>query len=168
MFDVPYIVDFFLAKGLCSLSCNSWWAMVRHLCWSLLGIPDLSPFDSADHPSVTLARFMYGAFMIMGVILLVNMMIALLSNTYQQVEVRHYSKFMRSCPAVRVLEVVSCRSSPAVRVLEVEPWRSSFGGRALEVEPWSSSPRGRAPEFKPLSFSLGVRALEFEPYRPSP
>ena len=61
--------------------------MFKHLCWSLLGIADLDPLDSVDSPSVTLARFLFGAFLIMGVILLVNMMIALLSNTYQRVEV---------------------------------------------------------------------------------
>lgn len=65
----------------------SWWAMVQHLSWSLLGIAGLDPLDSVDSASVTLARFLFGAFLIMGVILLVNMMIALLSNTYQRVEV---------------------------------------------------------------------------------
>ncbi|XP_078356168.1 uncharacterized protein LOC144640972 isoform X2 [Oculina patagonica] len=74
-----------------SLACKTsgiscWWAMVQHLSWSLLGIAELDPLDSVDSPSVTLARFLFGAFLIMGVILLVNMMIALLSNTYQRVE----------------------------------------------------------------------------------
>ena len=63
--------------------------MVKHLCWSLLGIAELDPLDSVDSPSVTLARFLFGAFLVMGVILLINMMIALLSNTYQRVEVNH-------------------------------------------------------------------------------
>ena len=61
---------------------------MKHLCWSLVGLPDLENFKSVDSPSVALANFLFGAFMIMGVILLVNMMIALLSNTYQRVEVR--------------------------------------------------------------------------------
>ena len=61
--------------------------MFQHLCWSLLGIAELDPLESVDSPSVTLAHFLFGAFLIMGVILLVNMMIALLSNTYQRVEV---------------------------------------------------------------------------------
>lgn len=65
--------------------------MFQHLCWSLLGIAELDPLDSVDSPSVTLARFLFGAFLIMGVILLVNMMIALLSNTYQRVEVANFS-----------------------------------------------------------------------------
>ena len=64
--------------------------MVRHLTWSLLGIAELDPLDSVDSASVTLAHFLFGVFLIMGVILLVNMMIALLSNTYQRVEVTHH------------------------------------------------------------------------------
>jgi len=63
-----------------------WWSMVKHLTWSLLGIAELDPLDSVDSASVTLARFLFGVFLIMGVILLINMMIALLSNTYQRVE----------------------------------------------------------------------------------
>jgi len=61
--------------------------MFRHLCWSLLGIAELDPMDSVDSASVIFAKFLFGAFLIMGVVLLVNMMIALLSNTYQRVEV---------------------------------------------------------------------------------
>jgi len=73
------------------LACKSsgiscWWAMAKHLCWSLLGIAELEPLDSVDSPSVTLAQFLFGAFLVMGVILLINMMIALLSNTYQRVQ----------------------------------------------------------------------------------
>ena len=61
---------------------------MRHLSWSLLGDVNGDPLESADDPSVILASFLYGAFLIMGVILLINMMIALLSNTYQKVQVR--------------------------------------------------------------------------------
>ena len=60
---------------------------MKHLTWSLLGIAELDPLDSVDSTSATHARLLFGAFLIMGVILLVNMMIALLSNTYQRVEV---------------------------------------------------------------------------------
>ncbi|KAJ7379004.1 hypothetical protein OS493_018798 [Desmophyllum pertusum] len=65
---------------------NPWWIIAKHLIWSLLGIVDLDPLDSTDKPSVTVVHFLYGAFLIMGVILLINMMIALLSNTYTRVE----------------------------------------------------------------------------------
>lgn len=60
---------------------------MKHLTWSLLGVAELDPLDSVDSASVTLVHFLFGAFLVMGVILLVNMMIALLSNTYQRVEV---------------------------------------------------------------------------------
>lgn len=62
--------------------------MLKHFLWSLLGIADLDPLNSVDSLSVILAYFLYGVFLIMAVILLINMMIALLSNTYQQVAVR--------------------------------------------------------------------------------
>jgi len=68
-------------------SIHSWWKMVRHLCWSLMGAVDVDFLESADNPSVILVNFLYGAFLVMGVILLINMMIALLSNTYQKVQV---------------------------------------------------------------------------------
>ena len=61
--------------------------MARHLAWSLLGLVDLDSLNSVDHPSVSLIQLLYSFFLIMGVVLLVNMMIALLSNTYQQVQV---------------------------------------------------------------------------------
>ena len=66
----------------------SWWTVVEHLCWSLLGMSELDPLDSVDHPSETIARFLFGLFLVLGVILLINMMIALLSNTYQRVQVK--------------------------------------------------------------------------------
>ena len=61
--------------------------MAKHLAWSLLGLADLDSLNSVDHPSVSLIQLLYILFLIMGVVLLVNMMIALLSNTYQQVQV---------------------------------------------------------------------------------
>ncbi|PFX18291.1 Short transient receptor potential channel 4 [Stylophora pistillata] len=65
---------------------NAWWTVAKHLCWSLLGIVELDALDSSDELSVTVVRFLYGGFMIVGAVLLMNMMIALLSNTYQRVE----------------------------------------------------------------------------------
>ena len=63
--------------------------MVEHLCWSLMGAVEVDPLESADDPSVKLVKFLYGASVprIMGAILLINMMIALLSNTYKKVQV---------------------------------------------------------------------------------
>ena len=69
--------------------------MAKHLAWSCLGISNLEPLDSVDTPSVSLSYLLYSLFLIMVVILLVNMMIALLSNTYQRVEVKidYYDQF---------------------------------------------------------------------------
>lgn len=72
--------------------------MLKHFLWSLLGLADLDPLDSVDSPSVILAYFLYGVFLIMAVILLINMMIALLSNTYQQVAVRIFTPSVDSPP----------------------------------------------------------------------
>ncbi|XP_020910117.1 short transient receptor potential channel 2 homolog [Exaiptasia diaphana] len=54
--------------------------------WSLLGIEKLSQLQSNDLPSDVLAKVLYGLFLSMAVVMMMNMMIALLSNTYQQVE----------------------------------------------------------------------------------
>ena len=72
----------------------SWWEILTHLSWSLLEIEqDFNPLDSVDTPSVTLATWFYAAFLFIGVILLVNMLIALLSNTYKRVEVSDFIPF---------------------------------------------------------------------------
>ncbi|CAH3122203.1 unnamed protein product [Pocillopora meandrina] len=63
-----------------------WWNMATHLGWSLLGLADLDRLNSVDDSSLSLIHVLYSFFLIMAVILLVNMMIALLSNTYQQVQ----------------------------------------------------------------------------------
>ncbi|KAJ7393126.1 hypothetical protein OS493_008426 [Desmophyllum pertusum] len=71
-----------------------WWEILTHLSWSLLEKEqDFNPLDSVDTPSVTLATWFYAAFLFIGVILLVNMLIALLSNTYKRVEVSDFIPF---------------------------------------------------------------------------
>ena len=62
--------------------------MTPHLAFSLLGVTGLDQFESVDRSSEVMAKLLYAIFLIMGVILLINMMIALLSNTYQHVQVR--------------------------------------------------------------------------------
>jgi hypothetical protein len=59
-----------------------------YLTWSLLGIAELDPLQSSDVASDLLANLLFGIFLILGVVMLMNMMIALLSNTYQQIEVK--------------------------------------------------------------------------------
>jgi len=65
--------------------------MFRHLGFSLVGLSEFHPMTSVDLPSETLAQILYAAFLIWGVILLINMLIALLSHTYEQTEVRDFS-----------------------------------------------------------------------------
>jgi len=66
----------------------SWWKIVTQLGWSLLDLSDgLDFFKAADSFSETLAHLLYAAYLVVALILLINMLIALLSNTYQRVEV---------------------------------------------------------------------------------
>ncbi len=75
----------------------SWWSMIVHLSWSLLGVAEkFDPMTSADPPSGAFARVLYAVFLIIGAILLINMLIALLSNTYQRVEVSNYIYHLQS------------------------------------------------------------------------
>ena len=63
--------------------------MFSHLGLSLLDHSEESdPMTSVDPPTFILAQIFYVAFLILGVVLLINMLIALLSNTYQKTEVR--------------------------------------------------------------------------------
>ena len=67
---------------------GSWWTMVTHLGWSLLGQSGKSdPIKSVDFPSETIAQVLYASFVVFAVVLLLNMLIALLCNTYQRTEV---------------------------------------------------------------------------------
>ena len=63
--------------------------MATHLTWSLLDLSEeLTPLKSADYLSETLANLLYAGYLVLALILLINMLIALLSNTYQRVQVR--------------------------------------------------------------------------------
>ncbi|XP_020618999.1 short transient receptor potential channel 4-like isoform X2 [Orbicella faveolata] len=64
-----------------------WWEILTHLSWSLLEIEqEFNPLNSVDTPSETIAKLFYAVFLFIAVILLVNMLIALLSHTYQRVK----------------------------------------------------------------------------------
>ena len=59
-----------------------------HLGWALLELSDgLDFFKSVDSVSQTLAQLLFAAYLVIALILLINMLIALLSNVYQQVQV---------------------------------------------------------------------------------
>ena len=66
----------------------SWWEILKHLCWTLLGMTELEVFNpGVETPSDHLAQALYAVFIIAALVLLVNMMIAVLSNTYERVQV---------------------------------------------------------------------------------
>ena len=64
--------------------------MFKHLGFSLVGLSEFHPVTSVDLPAEALGQILYAAFLIWGVILLINMLIALLSHTYEQTEVRKF------------------------------------------------------------------------------
>lgn len=75
---IPFVLDV----------CCSWWDIITHLSWSLLEIEqEFNPLNSVDSPSEIIAKLFYASFLFIAVILLVNMLIALLSHTYQRVKV---------------------------------------------------------------------------------
>ena len=54
----------------------------------MVGLSELKSMMSLDTLAEIVALLLYAFFLILGVILLINMLIALLSHTYQQTEVR--------------------------------------------------------------------------------
>ena len=68
---------------------SRWRKIVTHLAWSLLDLSEgLTPLKSADSFSETIALLLYADYLVLALILLINMLIALLSNTYRRVQVR--------------------------------------------------------------------------------
>ncbi|XP_073241063.1 short transient receptor potential channel 7-like [Porites lutea] len=65
---------------------SCWWLTAKHLCWSLLGMAEVDSLNSVDETTVTLCKVLYAIYLVVAGVLLMNMMIALLSNTYQRVE----------------------------------------------------------------------------------
>lgn len=47
----------------------------------------MSPLESTDPNSEALAQLLFAAYLVLTLIMLINMLIALLSNTYQRVQV---------------------------------------------------------------------------------
>jgi len=67
--------------------------MFRHLGFSLVGLSEFHPVTSVDLPAEILAQLLYAAFLIWGVILLINMLIALLSHTFEQTKEKSVEKW---------------------------------------------------------------------------
>ncbi|XP_068694397.1 transient receptor potential cation channel subfamily M member 4-like isoform X2 [Montipora foliosa] len=62
-----------------------WWKMFVHLVLSIVGIPEFDKMDfSMDTLSDTVLLVKYAIFLVLGIILLKNMLISVLSHTYQQ------------------------------------------------------------------------------------
>ena len=95
-----------------NLFSSSWWKIATHLTWSLLDLSEeLTPLKSADYLSETLAHLLYAGYLVLALILLINMLIALLSNTYQRVQVRiqllkgYFSRLFNQSNYSRLLEI---------------------------------------------------------------
>lgn len=65
-----------------------------HLVWSVFGLTNLETMESHDELSTAVVGVLYVMFLILSVIMLVNMLVALLTNTYNKVEVRIYFFFL--------------------------------------------------------------------------
>ena len=61
-----------------------------HLVWSVFGLTNRATLESQDKLSTTVVSVLYVMFLVISVIMLVNMLVALLNNTYNKVEVRIY------------------------------------------------------------------------------
>jgi len=69
---------------------------MKHLSWTLLGVTELDVFNAGvETPSDHLAQILYAVFIIAALVLLVNMMIAVLSNTYERVQVILLPTFLK-------------------------------------------------------------------------
>ena len=71
----------------------SWYNITKHLVWTLLGITELEIFSTTESASDFLATILYAIFIVVALVLLVNMMIAVLSHTYERVQVRWRGPF---------------------------------------------------------------------------
>ncbi|CAH3021281.1 unnamed protein product, partial [Porites evermanni] len=70
-----------------TIGTQPWRKIVTHLAWSLLDLSEgLTPLKSADSFSETIALLLYAGYLVLALILLINMLIALLSNTYQRMQ----------------------------------------------------------------------------------
>ncbi|XP_022789481.1 uncharacterized protein LOC111329137 isoform X1 [Stylophora pistillata] len=114
-----------------------WWNMATHLCWSLLSLADLDKLNSVDNPSISLIYLLYSFFLITGVILLVNMMIALLTNTYQRVQDNSLQEWsFRRATTVRTYSTYHPIPVPfnLLTVPLMLLWRTQFDTPALDEE----------------------------------
>ena len=70
-------------------------------------MPDLEPFSLGESPSDYIVEIMYAVFILSALILLVNMMIAVLSSTYERVEVLKIKIYQPMQRATKITMVLS-------------------------------------------------------------
>ena len=86
-----------------------------HLIWSVFGLTNLEKMESHDELSTAVVGVLYVMFLILSVIMLVNMLVALLTNTYNKVEVRIYSfSFL-------IAELIVCLTIESLRCGSTHP-----------------------------------------------
>lgn len=63
--------------------------MLVHLTFLIVGLNKFNPVGmSLDTPSEILALLKYVIFLVLGVILITNLMVSVMSNTFQKIQVR--------------------------------------------------------------------------------
>ena len=62
-----------------------------HLIWSVFGLTNLETLESHDIRSNTVVGILFVMFLVLSVIMLINMLVALLTNTYNKVEVNNFA-----------------------------------------------------------------------------
>ena len=60
-----------------------------HLIWSVFGLTNLETLESHDIRSNTVVGILFVMFLVLSVIMLINMLVALFTNTYNKVEVNN-------------------------------------------------------------------------------
>ena len=61
----------------------------RQLIWSVFGLTELNKMESYSGVTTSVVGVLYCIFLVLSVIMLVNMLVALLTNTYDNVTVRY-------------------------------------------------------------------------------
>ena len=93
---LDYIVFFWFSifwRRVCYNNCYCFSSLFKastHLIWSVFGLTNLETMESRDSLSTAVVGVLYVLFLILSVIMLVNMLVALLTNTYNKVEVSNY------------------------------------------------------------------------------
>ena len=93
-FFVLFALNYFLYFGgeyvTITIIFSSLFKASTHLIWSVFGLTNPETMESRDNLSTTVVGVLYVMFLILSVIMLVNMLVALLTNTYNKVEVSNY------------------------------------------------------------------------------